>query len=177
MIFLRHPKPEAPEGICYGQTDLDIGPEGEAQIALALKATPRIARVIASPARRCRRLAGALAARDGVGLVLDPRLWEMDFGDWEGMRWEDIPRADSDPWTEDPWRIAPPGGETFTAVHARVAAVIGEVIAEVAPGTAPVCHAGSIRMARIILTGAGFDEVCAEPVPYATPIRLTREAV
>ncbi len=173
MIFLRHPRPEVQEGICYGQTDLVIGSEGEAQIALALKATPRIARVIASPARRCRRLAGALAARDGVGLVLDPRLWELDFGDWEGMRWEDIPRADRDPWTEDPWNIAPPGGETFTVIHARVA----EVIAEVAPGTALVCHAGPIRMARIILTGAGFDEVCAEPVPYATPIRLIREAV
>ena len=32
MIFLRHPRPEVQEGICYGQTDLVIGSEGEAQM-------------------------------------------------------------------------------------------------------------------------------------------------
>ena len=173
MIFLRHPKPDVPAGLCYGRTDLDIGPDGAAEIAQALETTPRVVRVIASPALRCRKLAEELARRDGVALSFDRRLWELDFGDWEGMRWEEIRRADSDRWADDPWTVAPPGGETFAAVHARVA----ELIAETAPGTALVCHAGPIRAARMILTGAGLKVVCAEPVPYATPIRFTRETV
>jgi len=129
--------------------------------------------VIASPALRCRRLAEELAARDGVALSLDARLWELDFGDWEGVPWDAIRRTDSDPWADNPWTIAPPGGETFAEVHARVAGAIAKAV----PGTALVCHAGPIRVARMILTGAGFDAVCAEPVPYATPIRFTRETV
>jgi alpha-ribazole phosphatase len=162
VIFLRHPKPDS-SGLCYGRTDLDIGPDGEAEIARAMQTTPKVGRVIASPALRCRRLAEALAARDGVALRFDARLWEMDFGDWEGMRWDEIRRADSDPWAQDPWNVAPPGGETFAAVHARVTSVIRDI----GPGnSALVCHAGPIRAARMIFTGASFDEVFAEPVPY-----------
>jgi alpha-ribazole phosphatase len=173
MIFLRHPRPASPKGLCYGRTDLDIGPDGAAEIAAALDVTPRIARVVASPALRCRKLAEDLAARDGAELVLEPRLWELDFGAWDGTMWRDIRRADSDAWAGDPWNIAPPGGETFAEVHARV----GAVLAEIKFGTALVCHAGPIRVARMILTGASFDEVFAEAVPYAAPIRFAREAV
>ncbi|HUF87559.1 MAG TPA: histidine phosphatase family protein [Thermohalobaculum sp.] len=171
MIFLRHPTPQAPPGLCYGRLDLAAGAAAEAEIARALDLTPPVARVIASPARRCRGLAEALAARDGVALELDDRLRELDFGDWENRRWWDIPRAESDPWAADPWRLAPPGGESFGALHARVAAVL----AETGPGAGLVSHAGPIRAARMILTGASFAAVFAEPVPHAAPIRLARE--
>ena len=172
MIFLRHPRTDAPPGLCYGRTELAPGPGAAAEVARALEMTPPVARVLASPARRCRGLAEALAARDGVGLALDDRLRELDFGAWEGRRWWDIPRTESDPWAADPWALAPPGGETFAALHARVAAVL----AEAGPGCALVTHAGPIRAARMLLTGAGFEAVFAEAVPYAVPIRLTREA-
>ena len=173
MIFLRHPRPDKASGLCYGWTDLDIGPDGTAEIARALETTPKVARVIASPALRCRRLAEELAARDNVALHFEPRLWELNFGVWEGVPWAKIGRDISDVWASDPWNIAPPQGETFAAVHARV----GAVLADAAPGTALVCHAGPIRVARMILTGAGFETVFAEPVPYASPIRFVREVV
>lgn len=172
MIFLRHPRPEAPPGLCYGRTDLAPGPGAAAEIARALELTPTVSQVLASPARRCRGLAEALAARDGVALELDDRLRELDFGAWEGRRWWDIPRAESDPWASDPWRRAPPGGETFAALHARVAAVL----AETGPGAVLISHAGPIRAARMILTGATFEAVFAEAVPYAVPMRLAPEA-
>jgi alpha-ribazole phosphatase len=162
MIFLRHPKPDKASGLCYGRTDLDIGPDGAAEIARAIEVTPTVARVIASPALRCRRLAEGLAARDG-----------LKFGEWEGVPWAEIGRENSDLWAADPWNVAPPGGETFAQLHARV----GEVLAKTAPGTALVCHAGPIRVARMILTGAGFETVFAEAVPYASPIRFVQEAV
>lgn len=172
MIFLRHPRPEAPPGLCYGRTDLAPGAGAQAEIAGALALTPPVARVVASPARRCRDLAEALAARDAVELCFDERLRELDFGAWEGRRWWDIPRRESDPWAADPWRLAPPGGESFAALYARVRAVL----AELSPGTAIVSHAGPIRAARMVLTGSSFEAAFAEPVPHATPIRLTREA-
>lgn len=171
MIFLRHPRPAVAPGICYGRTDLDLGPEGAADIKAALAATPLTAQVIASPARRCRALAEGLAARDRVELTLDPRLWELDFGAWEGRAWDQIDRAESQPWSADPWTLAPPGGETFADLHTRIA----EALTGLAPGTALVCHAGPIRAARMILTGAGFATVFADPVPHAAPIRFTAE--
>jgi alpha-ribazole phosphatase len=173
MMFLRHPRPEVPAGTCYGRMDIGVGPEGEADIQRALGETPTLKRIIASPALRCRGLAEALAARDGAEMGFDPRLWELNFGDWEGVRWDDIRRGDSDRWAADPWTIAPPGGETFAALHARVAAALTDA----GPGTTLVCHAGPIRAARMILTGASYDAVLAETVPFATAIRFTRESV
>ena len=171
MIFLRHPTTDAAAGLCYGRTEVGIGPAADAEIARALEATPRVVRVTASPARRCRALALALAERDGAPLAHDERLRELDFGLWEGRRWWDIPRAESDTWAADPWDRAPPGGERFADLHARVAAVLGEAGTD----TALVTHAGPIRAARMILTGATFSDVFAEPVPHATPLRLARE--
>lgn len=173
MIFLRHPRPGVAPGVCYGRLDLPLAGTAAEEIAAALQETPRVSHVIASPAGRCRLLAEELAARDGTGLTLDARLWELDFGRWEGQSWDTLPRPETDHWAEDPWHRAPPGGESFADLHARVAAVL----ADAGPGTAFVCHAGPIRAARMLLTGARFDTVFAEPVPYARPIRFTREAV
>lgn len=168
MILLRHPRPAVAPGVCYGRLDLEPGPESDAEIAQALDATARLTAVWTSPARRARPLAEALAARDGVALVTDPRLWELDFGAWEGRSWDDIDRAESDPWAADPWHVAPPGGETFAALTARVA----EVLAELPLGAGLVCHAGPIRAARMIVSGASMAEVFADPIPYARPLIL-----
>jgi alpha-ribazole phosphatase len=171
VILLRHPRPLVEAGICYGRLDLEVGPDAPAEIAAGVAATPGITHVIASPARRCRALAEAVAARHGASLSFDARLWEMNFGDWEGVFWAEIDRNLSDPWSEDPVNRAPPGGETFGDVIARV----GAVLATLPEGAAIVAHAGPIRAARMIIERRSFDDVVAEAVPYATPIDL-REA-
>ncbi len=171
MILLRHPATNAAAGVCYGRSEVGLGSWAAAEVAGALAATPRVRRVVASPARRCRSLAAALAERDGLELDVDARLHELDFGAWEGRRWRDIPRAESDAWAADPWRVAPPGGETFAELHQRVAAALDDV----EDSAALVTHAGPIRAARMILDGAAFEAVFAEPVPHATPLRLARE--
>lgn len=168
MIFLRHPPAEAVPGICYGRLDLDCAPGAGARIAALLAVLPPVSAIRASPARRCRALAEAIAGRDGLAVVTDERLAELDFGAWEGRFWAEIPRAESDPWAADPERLAPPGGETFAALRARVAAALADAPA----GAAIVTHAGVIRAARMILTAASFAEVFAAPVPHCTPIRL-----
>lgn len=172
MIFVRHPAAAAAPGTCYGRLDLACGPDAEAEIAAVLATLPRVAAVRSSPARRCRMLADRIAARDGVAVSSDERLRELDFGAWEGRLWSAIDRAESDPWAADPMTVAPPGGETFAALHARVA----EALREVTEGTVVVTHAGVIRAARMILTGASFAAVFAEPVPYCTPVLLERRA-
>ena len=65
MIFLRHPRPQAPAGLCYGRMDIDIGTKGEADILRALCQTPKVTRVVASPALRCRKLAETMLDERG----------------------------------------------------------------------------------------------------------------
>jgi alpha-ribazole phosphatase len=172
VILLRHPAAAVAPGICYGRLDLAPGPEAEAEIARALTLLPRAAALRTGPSRRCRAMADRIAARDGVPAIMDDRLQELDFGRWEGLGWDSIDRAESDPWAADPWRVAPPGGETYAALLARVA----DALAEIAPGTVIVTHAGVIRAARMILAGESFAAVFAAPVPHCTPIALPAPA-
>ena len=102
----------------------------------------------------------------------DPRLREYHFGEWEGRAWADIPRVQSEPWLADLWGAAPPGGETFATVHARVA----EALDDISDGTLVVAHAGVIRAARMILTGADFQTVFAEKVPHCQPLTFGARA-
>jgi alpha-ribazole phosphatase len=46
----------------------------------------------------------------------------MDFGDWEGQLWDDVPRDALDAWAADPWHFAAPGGESGAALVGRVRA-------------------------------------------------------
>jgi alpha-ribazole phosphatase len=172
MIFLRHPATAVAPGICYGRLDVPPGPGAPAEIARALALLPRVPAVISSPACRCRVLAEPIAARDGVALTIDPRLQELDFGRWEGLAWDATERAESDLWAANPQGTAPPGGETFAALIARVTAALAEAPAD----AAIVTHAGVIRAARMILAGESFAAVFAAPVPHCEPIRICRRA-
>lgn len=171
MIFLRHPVPAVPPGICYGRLDLDIAEEGHAQIERALAATPRFGRIFASPARRCRGLALALAERDGIAVVYDERLWEMHMGEWEGLAWADIPREHAEPWLKDPLNLPTPGGECFADVQRRVIAAFAE--AEAGADTAIVCHAGPIRAVQMAWHGLSFRQAFSSTPPYSEPIELS----
>lgn len=170
LTLFRHPKTAA-EGIVYGRHDPAPAPEAPAQIESAL-ARARALRlqgpVIASPAGRAQALALPLAAALGVAVQTDEDLRELDFGAWEGLRWDALDRAQSDPWAEDPWRRAPPGGERFADLVARAAAAL----ARAPSGAVLVTHAGVIRAAWMLREGIGFDEAFARPVPYAAPVPL-----
>ena len=168
MIFLRHPVPDVKPGICYGRLDLDIAVEGHRQIERAVAVTPRVKRIIASPALRCRKLAQALAGRDGLTPHFDERLWEMHMGDWEGLAWADIPRELTEPWLGDPMNLPTPSGECFADLQLRVL----EAVADADHETAIVCHAGPIRAVQMAWHGLTFRQAFAATPPYSEPIEL-----
>lgn len=171
MIFLRHPVTEAMPDLCYGRLDLGLGEGAEQQIEAALEAVPRVPAIRTSPLRRARLLADRFAARDGADLVEDPRLQEYDFGAWEGRLWPEIPRTETEPWIADMLERPAPGGESFADLIARVS----EALEDFEEGMLIVCHAGPIRAARMLLTGASFSEVFDWKVPFCQPLRFDKE--
>jgi len=162
MILVRHTTPAGAEGRCYGRLDLPVSEavfEAEAaHTAAALPPGPR--RIYSSPSRRCR----LLAERLGAPVSLDDRLLELDFGAWEGLRWDAIPRDQLAPWCDDFVHARPPDGETFIELAARAEdfAAAAEAAAR-ADGLEPlvVTHSGVIRAlltrARDLPLSAAFD--------------------
>ena len=94
LILVRHPKPLCQRGICYGRLDLECEPEAVETAVARLGELAAAARVFSSPARRARDLAARLSAE----AIVDPRLQELDFGDWEGRRWQDLGREAIEAW-------------------------------------------------------------------------------
>jgi alpha-ribazole phosphatase len=143
LILVRHTRPAAAPGVCYGRTDLAAAPGFEPEAdRLAARLAPAD-RIVSSPLRRCTALAEALAARLAAPLTLDPRWREIDFGAWEGRPWDAIPRPELDAWAADLLNARPHGGESVAMLAARTAAAI----AACPPGerTVVVTHAGPIR--------------------------------
>lgn len=77
----------------------------------------------------------------------DGRLLELDFGDWEGRPWGDIPRSESDPWSADFVNQSPPRGECYFALQSRVVDFLEEKRLRGVSHLAIITHSGVIRAA------------------------------
>jgi alpha-ribazole phosphatase len=112
-------------------------------------AGPFVGLCLTSPLRRCADLAAAVCPDPRP----DDRLLELDFGHWEGRRWDDIDRAELDRWAEDPERCAPPGGETWETVRERCRDLLDELRLHDRGPVLAVTHAGVVRAVLALVLG------------------------
>ncbi len=142
VFLIRHPRPLVESGVCYGH--LDVESEDPRPLARRLRSfLPADTPVIASPLRRALGLAKALDTQARV----DARLMEIDFGEWEGQRWNEIDRRLLDQWAADVLHFVPPGGESAARLQSRVVDCVDSLCAEHGKRLALVTHAGAIRVA------------------------------
>lgn len=151
LILVRHPRPVAAEGICYGRSDLPADPDDLARVHAALQSQglPGDAPVFSSPLRRCADLARRLSA----GVIFDAGLAEMDFGSWELRSWNDIPRAEIDAWAADLVQYRPGGGESVLEVAHRVATALAAIRRHGGASAVVICHAGTMRLLIALADG------------------------
>ncbi len=133
--------------------------------ALAAALRPINPRMVhASPLERCRLPADALGRLLGIPVQADPRLLELDFGDWDGSDWDALPREALNRWAADPSGFAPPGGESGRALIERVAQACGELL-EAGTGAVVVSHGGPLRLLGPMLRGQAPDLLRPAPAP------------
>lgn len=159
MILLRHTRVGGGKARCYGRTDLALADSFNAEAAAVLDDLPPISRVVTSPLTRCTRLAELIGRARGLTVATDTRLVEMDFGHWEGLPWDDIPRGELDAWAADFYHARPHSGESVAQLAARVAAAL----VGLSDGTLVVTHNGVIRAA---LAAAGRPGAWEAQVPF-----------
>lgn len=86
--------------------------------------------IVASPQLRAYQTAQAAAAELGLEIHVDEDLRETDFGEWEGLTFSQVHHSSPEhhsAWLADP-SVAPPEGEDFRTVDARVAAARQRII-------------------------------------------------
>ena len=158
LYLIRHGStPWNEEGRMQGHTDIGLSPKGWRETsALRLPGELREARWYASPLLRTVHTAQALGI---VRPIMEPRLMELRWGDWEGRTLADLRAELGDEFAELEalgLDFQPPGGESPRMVQARVAPWLAEV-AGAAPRIGAVSHKGLIRAVYARATGWDFQ--------------------
>ena len=154
--LVRHAPVAAPDGLIYGRRDIDADLSDAAAIAALAAALPPDPVWITTPLRRARdSLEAVLAARGAqADPVIEADFVEQDFGDWEGRPAAETWSAMAPESWSAPARIAPPGGETFDDVVARIAPAIDRLTARYAGrDIVAVAHAGTVRAVLAMALG------------------------
>lgn len=122
LFLVRHPKPNVKKGLCYGDMDVPLvaGWEEDARtliksLSVDFSETSNIC--YHSPLSRAAQLADYIS--EGCSQPVHA-LKELDFGDWEGLCWQDIPRQEIEAWMGDIVNGAPYNGESLQVVADRV---------------------------------------------------------
>lgn len=170
LYLVRHAQPLIAPGVCYGALDVPADLAATRQAASVLARTlPHAARLMTSPLQRCELLALALQGlRPDLICKTDARLSEMNFGDFEGRRWDSIPQDAYDAWTASFWQHRFGGAESVADVMARVASAWDEAVSIGKPQVW-VTHAGVIRAASLLAQGVRRIEQ-AQHWPPTAPV-------
>ena len=151
LLIVRHPETEANvTGRFVGQGDSPFTAAGRLQ---ARRLPRRIAafeplEVWSSPLRRALTVAEKAASLAHVPLHIDERLMELDFGDAEGMTYEEIAAAGLPFNYHSADKPVAPGGESRSSIERRVAQVVDELTARQGR-YAIVAHGGVVRAALV----------------------------
>jgi broad specificity phosphatase PhoE len=141
-------------GRFQGHADTPLNERGRRQAVLLGRrlAAERISETCASDLRRAWDTARSIATPRP-----EPRLRELNFGDWEGLTYEQVSRAHVSAlagWQEDPLRNAPPGGETLASLGSRLRSFLDEVARSASERTLLlVSHRGALRVLLCLVLG------------------------
>ena len=172
ITLIRHTSVDVPPGTCYGQTDVPLRntfPQEAALVAAQLKGMD-FDRVYTSPLSRCVRLANYCGFTHATR---DARLLELNFGQWEMQRFDDIRDPHLQTWYDDYLHVRPTGGESFDDQRRRVASFIDELRRSSCNHAAVFTHGGVIACAQLHAGILQETDVFRSPTPYGGCVTLT----
>ena len=145
IIAVRHTSVSVEPGTCYGCTDVGVA-DTFADEAHRVKETitglgTTFNAVYCSPLTRCTLLARACGF---TTFITDPRLREMNFGEWDMQRYDAITDPRLQIWYDDWQHVRATGGESFEDQYRRVADFVSELITLPHRRILIFAHAGTI---------------------------------
>ena len=137
----------------HGQTDWNLQGrwQGQASFAPGLNETGfaqarsaaeelseiQFGAIYSSDLLRARQTAEAVAEKQGMSVLVDERLREVNLGEWEGMLSEDVKARYPNELRErdeNPLHARPPQGETLAEVAERAKAAVNDILQRQAQG-------------------------------------------
>lgn len=171
ITLIRHTSVDVPPGTCYGQTDVPLKPTFPEEAAAVRErlAGKEFEAVFTSPLSRCTRLATACGFPNAT---LDDRLKELNFGEWEMKKYDDITDPRLQEWFEDYINVAPTGGESFREQGVRLKEFIQDVKRKGYKSIGVFSHGGILLQAMLMTGVITPEEVFKLQPPYGGIIEL-----
>ena len=137
-----------------GRTDVPLSESGYRALSACRLPPPwaAVQQVLTSPLARCRQTATALGLTKAA---VEPRLVEMDWGQWEGRRLADLRAELGSQMADNEARgfdFQPAGGESPRMVLARIRPWLRQQ-ARAGSATVAISHRGVIRVIFALATG------------------------
>ena len=181
VILVRHAATSW-SGVRYcGRSDPPLsqrGSETAERLAANLGAIAPVSRIVTSPLRRAVQTAEPIARVIGSPLVVDARWRETDFGEAEGLtfdevqrRWPELARSLLAGDADIDW----PGGERHRDLVPRVESAWADLVSDFGAGRAIVVSHGGPIMVVLRLVSPGATPVSATLEPGSI-VRLGRSA-
>lgn len=148
VYLVRHTETLAENGVCYGNTNVALRrPFLDKFQKIAGQINVKNPLIFSSPLLRCASLAKYLNNKFQQQIIYDARLKEMNFGQWELKKWDEIDHDQLQCWMKDFVNIGVPGGESFVQLNERVNLFIENELLNKSPQRPAiiVTHAGVLR--------------------------------
>lgn len=167
IYLVRHTTPNIDKGICYGQADIDVTAsfKEESKLILEKLENQPIENTISSPLQRCTKLAHVI----DTNFTTAEQLKELDFGDWELKKWDDIPKLQLDPWMENYVNTAVTNGESYVNLYTRVISFYNNLQRN---NSVLVTHAGVIRSILAYTTNTHLKNSFDFKIPYGAVVKI-----
>jgi broad specificity phosphatase PhoE len=179
LLLIRHGATDLAGTFC-GHSDPPLNERGRQQVAALIEelASERIEAVYSSDLIRAHQTAVALTTAKAAPLCSLSGLREIDFGDWEGLSWNEVEAIDgqyAERWLVEYPSLAALNGEVVAAFETRVLATVETLLQIDGRPIAVVSHAGVMRV--IMRRLGGFDEgqCFARTKAYCSVVRISRE--
>jgi alpha-ribazole phosphatase len=180
LIFIRHAETDMAGTFC-GHSNPDLNQAGHLQIKELLRSIRNedICAVYTSDLRRAHTTAKAIGETFNVECRVSDALREINFGQWEGLTWDEIERKDptySRRWVTEYPDLPAPGGELFCEFERRVLSQVKQLSAEAVRGgrsIAVVTHAGVLQTILTKVWGISQELALQQTKTYCSVVRHT----
>ncbi|MDP4153309.1 MAG: histidine phosphatase family protein [Bacillota bacterium] len=151
--------------IFHGITDGKITENGYAQLKCLSARMSKINLDVIYHSDLSRTTETALAVRNGrdIPMIADPRLREINGGEWEGKKWTVFPKKypeETEYWLNDFSKFIAPRGESVRELYDRAVSAVKDIVSKNKGKTiAIVTHGTLIRTLTAFLKGLPLEKV------------------
>ena len=167
--------------VFQGGVDYDITETGAKQLECLAKRFENINidKVYSSPLIRAQKTAKAVADPKGLPIILDERLRELHFGDFENTPYDDFKSLHAeyaDKWLNSPWEFESPNGEKMPELYERIWEAFKDIIKE-NEGKVLLLASHGCAIRNLLCHAVHNDIMCLADVPLGSNTAVTKLTV